>query len=187
MTRPVRNARYCASSGRSRPSACRSFVDVLRRRALAQHRLRRIAGHEVDQREDERRDAEQHGNREQQPPDQVASHSGLVRISQPTSDRNRRRRCRSRRSIFASPCRDMPSARGGPRALARRPCASAARTKRRSNSRRAASNVLPVAAAARPRDVRRQHRRRRPGRAAARGPRARRSTFCSSRTLPGQS
>ena len=33
--------------------------DILGRGAFAEHRLRRIAGHEMDQREDERGDAEQ--------------------------------------------------------------------------------------------------------------------------------
>ena len=54
--------------------------DFLLRRAFAEHRLRRIAGHEVDQREDERRDAEQHRNREQQPPEEVAEHTRTVMI-----------------------------------------------------------------------------------------------------------
>ena len=71
-TTPPRNARYCVSSGRSRPSECRSLPHVLRRGAFAEHRLRRIAGHEMNQREHQRRDAEQHRDRQQQAADQVA-------------------------------------------------------------------------------------------------------------------
>ena len=72
--RRARNDRYCASSGRSRPSACRSFGDVLRRRALAEHRLRGIAGDEMNQREHQRRDAEEDRDREQQSPYEIAQH-----------------------------------------------------------------------------------------------------------------
>ena len=45
------------------PEPSAQLGDVLRRRAVAEHRLHRIAGHEMDEREDERRDAEENGNR----------------------------------------------------------------------------------------------------------------------------
>jgi hypothetical protein len=42
--------------------------------ALAEHHLRRIAGHQVDQREDKRRDTENDRYREQQPAREIADH-----------------------------------------------------------------------------------------------------------------
>jgi uncharacterized protein (TIGR02246 family) len=53
---------------------CAQALHVLRRRRVAEHRLRRIAGHEVDEGEDERRHPNQDGDREQQAAHQVAEH-----------------------------------------------------------------------------------------------------------------
>ena len=48
--------------------------DVLRRRRLAEHRLRRIARNEMNQREDERRDAEQDRDRQRDAPREKPQH-----------------------------------------------------------------------------------------------------------------
>src|SRR5204862_201241 len=54
------------------------FDDALLRRALAEHRPHGIAGDEVDEREDEGRDAQQHGNREQKPSRKEAKHVSAI-------------------------------------------------------------------------------------------------------------
>ncbi len=48
--------------------------DVLRRRAVAEHGLHRIAGHEVNEREHERRDAQQDGNGQQETANKKSNH-----------------------------------------------------------------------------------------------------------------
>ncbi len=75
MTRPVRNVRVLLEQRPIETERLPQLRHFLVGRALAQHRLGRVAGYEVDEGEDERRDAEQDGNREQQPPDQVSHHS----------------------------------------------------------------------------------------------------------------
>ena len=47
-------------------------------RALAQHRLRRVAGNQMDQREDQRGDAKQNGNREHESARQKGQHACIV-------------------------------------------------------------------------------------------------------------
>ena len=160
----------------------------LRRRAFAEHRLRRIARHEVNQREHERRDAEQHRNRQQQTANEVraACDSGASTSPQilPASRHVRIRSIPSRRSIFASPCARR-------RARARRARAAAGAGQRGADE--PALELLP-------RRLERDAARSRPPRATCAGSvpgviRPRRGpctaseamTFCSSRTLPGQS
>ena len=53
--------------------------DFFLRGGFAEHRLRRIAGDQVDQREDQRGDAEQHGDREQQPSREKPQHGSFFR------------------------------------------------------------------------------------------------------------
>ena len=65
------------------PQSAAQLRDVLRRRALAEHRLNRIARHEMDEREDERRDAHKDRNGEQQPADQEACHADRPRRVMP--------------------------------------------------------------------------------------------------------
>ena len=78
------------SSGRSRPSDARSSRDILGDALSPSIGLRRITRHQVDQREHQRRDAQQHRDRQQQASQQVAQHTPR-RIS----------RRRSARSSFA--------------------------------------------------------------------------------------
>ena len=150
------------------------FGDVLRRRALAEHRLRRIAGHQMDQREHERRDAEQDRNREQRATEQKPAHAS-----------GRGWSLNPRRVIsFVSPWRVTPSSCA---ARARWPPvrASAARTNCVSNVRRARSR-RDACSSSTPSKF---------GGSAEGGTTPRRgvrtasaaSTFCNSRTLPGQS
>ena len=86
--------------------------DVLRRGAFAEHRLRGIAGNEVDERKDQRRHAEQHRDRQQQPADEVSMHrdEGAASVSQdpdgsvrarPPSGRDARPRARAPRARIA--------------------------------------------------------------------------------------
>ena len=49
--------------------------DVLRRGAVAEHGLRRITRHEMDQRKHERGDAEQHGDGQQHAANEITQHS----------------------------------------------------------------------------------------------------------------
>src|SRR5262249_39952918 len=57
--------------------------DVLLRRAFAEHRLRRIAGHQMDQREHERGHADENRDREQQPLDEIPQ-PGAPKYSPPS-------------------------------------------------------------------------------------------------------
>ena len=67
--------------------------DILGRRAVAEHRLHGIAGHEMDQGEDERGHAEQHRHGEQQAPDEEPRHAEIPR----------------RVISFVNPCRVTPN------------------------------------------------------------------------------
>ena len=58
---------------------------VLGRGGLAEHRLRRVAGNEVDQREDERRDAEQHRDGQRQAAREKPEHALIVHQRGPPS------------------------------------------------------------------------------------------------------
>ena len=77
LVRPQRHAQIAARGAREKrgvlneqrpveaePAA--QLGDAFGRRGIAEHRLDRIAGNEMDEREDERRDAQQDRNREQQ-------------------------------------------------------------------------------------------------------------------------
>src|SRR5688572_29529559 len=106
----------------------------------------------MNQREHERRNAEENRKREQEPPNQISQHryakdtANISLIPFPFS-LFPYSMC-SRRSILASPWRVTPSDRA---ARARLPPAraSAAARNRRSNSARAASNVVPGSTALR--------------------------------------
>ena len=50
------------------------FDDAFRRRCIAEHRLHRIAGDEMNERKHERRDAQQDGNGKQQPANEKPGH-----------------------------------------------------------------------------------------------------------------
>ena len=71
---PTRNDLYCDKERPVETERVPQLGDFFLRRAFAEHRLRRIAGHEMDQREHERRDAEQHGNGQQQPAEEISKH-----------------------------------------------------------------------------------------------------------------
>ena len=86
--------------------------DVFRRGAFAKHRLRGIAGNEVDEGKDQRRHAEQDRDRQQQPADEVSMHrdEGAASILQDLdgsgqaprpSGRDARRRARAPRARIA--------------------------------------------------------------------------------------
>ena len=86
--------------------------DVFRRRAFAEHRLRGIAGDEMNERKDQRRHAEQDRDRQQQPADEVSMHrdEGAASVSQdpggsvrarPLSARDDRPRARAPRARIA--------------------------------------------------------------------------------------
>ncbi len=80
------------------PEPAAELLHVGLRGGFAQHRLRRVAGNEVNQREDQRRDAEQHGNREHEAPRQVTKHSQDF-----TSARGCRRARRAAPSVSTGP------------------------------------------------------------------------------------
>ena len=67
---------YCSSSGRSSPRSGAQRLTSAALRTLAEHHLDRVAGDEVDQREDERR-GEQRGRRHRlgEPAEKVADHT----------------------------------------------------------------------------------------------------------------
>jgi hypothetical protein len=73
---PVRNLTYCSESGRSRPSRWTQRVDRFATRLVAEDQLRRIAGDDPYQHEDERQDREQRDAGKGEPPDEERGHAG---------------------------------------------------------------------------------------------------------------
>ena len=132
---PARNAPYCSSSGRSSPSRLRSSSTSACERGFAQHRLRRIAGNEVNEGEDQRRDAEQDRDRQHEPPREVTSHA-----QDSTSARGRGRARRARAISFEQALTREPQLAGGLRRGAGRhaPAPPAPRARRSRVARRRA-------------------------------------------------
>ena len=60
--------------GPVKPEPAPQFSDALGRCGIAQHRLDRVAGNEMEEGEDQRRDAKQNRNREQHPPSEKPQH-----------------------------------------------------------------------------------------------------------------
>ena len=117
---------YCAASGRSRPSARRCAVDLLRGGRGADQQARGIARREAQQEEHQRHHAEDHGRAAERPAEQQEKHRGnflpphrarqcdtFRRVSPPPSGASRRgvacRPASRRRTAAAPPCSSPPA------------------------------------------------------------------------------
>ena len=70
---PHRKPAYCAAIGGRVPVVAQAF-DIRGPRGVAEHRDHRVAGHEMDEREGQRRDAQRYRNERDEAADEVANH-----------------------------------------------------------------------------------------------------------------